>query len=387
MRILRPLPFIAALALGACGGSQSASQSFIDAAPSYSALAFDQTAIDTSDPSITTASGAALRMDLDSTCHPHLFLRSHEVVNRINRHFYKVLRLVEQVISKNAQKLTTDQVVWEKVKNGVDLKLTVSAAGEVYTWTLELAPEGSTTFTTVFNGNIDRTGAAGPHQGKGELTLDFDSYAKVITTERARGVIQVQFDITATSRLVVVDAANVAWDVIDDTMPMGALGNLDAPRSGHYVYSHVYGQGGSLKLTDQMLLFCPSNPQLKLANVSLVQRWYRTAAGAVNGRSDALFTDGQLPDHSIAKVVGVTCHTGATATTFPTESYWMMKSEDATGATMTGGSLTARDTSSTDACDPVLGAVPSMTDSSTDFVFPTDMSSDTPYPIPTPPAG
>ncbi len=382
MSSTRLLSVVAAGALAACG--RGATQDAIDAAPTYESLALDQTSTDVTPP----ADSSAQALMIDDTCHPHLFMRSHEVVTRVNRHLYKFLRFVEAVISKNPTEQADNTWTWERVRNTVDVKFTMTKAGEVYTWTLALGPVGGQ-LTTVFSGDIDRTGATGPHQGTGSLTLDLDALASVLPLEPARGVIQAQFDVQAASRKIVVDAANVRWDVQDPMMTSSALTLLDQPRNGHYVYYSEKGKGGSLKLTDEMFFVCPMPTTTpKLANVSLVERWYRNSSGVVNGRSDALMTGGQLPDHvpPIDHVVGVTCRT-STDTTFPTETFWLMKAEDATGATISGSDTEDVGGSST-ACDPALnppdGTVPDLTSSTNDFVFPdaTTMSSDDVYPFP-----
>jgi hypothetical protein len=51
----------------------------------------------------------------------------------------------------------------------------------------------------------------------------------------------------------------------------------------------------------------------------------------------------------------------------PTEGYWLMKAESATGGTLVGfSSMSLLDTSATP-CDPAYGAVPNLIDSQQDF--------------------
>ena len=84
----------------ACGGSTSTgtgSAALDAAAPSFAALALDQAAADTSPPAsaLLEAPDASLLGGLAGPgggCHPHLFMREREVVERVNRHVYKVLR-------------------------------------------------------------------------------------------------------------------------------------------------------------------------------------------------------------------------------------------------------------------------------------------------------
>ena len=63
----------------------------------------------------------------------------------------------------------------------------MTRAGEVFTWKLELKPTGApdTAFATVFSGDIDRTGATGPHQGTGAFTLDLDALHAVTSLDVA----------------------------------------------------------------------------------------------------------------------------------------------------------------------------------------------------------
>jgi hypothetical protein len=73
----------------ACGGAQPGStQDFVQNAPSY-----DQMALTESDVDPTPASAAPQdQLTQDATapsCHPHLFVRTHEIVGRMNRHFAK----------------------------------------------------------------------------------------------------------------------------------------------------------------------------------------------------------------------------------------------------------------------------------------------------------
>src|SRR5689334_5976160 len=111
MKLIRTAVLGVPLALlAACSGSAgtSANPTFSNAAPSYSALAMDQTAADASPlPVALTASpventSQALLAPLGpSDCHPHLFVRTHEVVERVNRHLYKFLRHAEQLMSRD----------------------------------------------------------------------------------------------------------------------------------------------------------------------------------------------------------------------------------------------------------------------------------------------
>jgi hypothetical protein len=370
---------LALAALAGCGGAASES-TFQAAAPSYQALSMDLTSSDTTAPSalaLTAASGDAAAATLPD-CHPHLFIRTHDVVSRVNRHLWHFLRHVEGVIHRNPDITTGDSQVWERVRGGVDTRFTITRAGDqVFTWTLEMKKVGATDFVTVFSGQIDRAGAQGPHQGVGDATLDLGKLASV-TGQDVAGLLTAHFESSTGKRLVVVDAKGVIWDT-DANAPA-----LRQPRDAHYVYDREPGKGGSLKIEEQMVFACPTNLALVPADVKLVARWYKSASGSVHGRSDALMTSGQLAAGD--KVVGLTCHQGAVDGADQAESYWLMKEEDPSGATVAGSAHSSSIDPPT-VCDPALnppsGAVPALDNSATDF----DMSGivfadSTPYPFP-----
>ncbi len=375
-RILLAVPLAA---LAACGGT-TAQQAFLDAAPSYSALAMDQVAADSSAPTTTgmalTAAGTqGAPAMMPGDCHPHLFIRSHEVVARFNDHLYGFLGLVEFVMARHPDVATDGQHVWQRtLPDGVTVRFTMTRTGDDFSWLLEASPPGGS-FLELFSGDIDRTGAAGPRQGKGTLTLDLDNLHTVFPMEPATGVVSAGFEVTAASRRIVVDFANVAWAIDPMMMPPGmdpaALAALHQPRSGHYVFFREFGKGGSLKLKDQMVFLCPANPTYKLADGVVVDRWYRFTDGTRHGRSDGVVTGGQLPDQvpPWARAVGVTCEQGSTEMMMPDEAYWLWKAEDAQGGTITGWS----GGTGPSACDPALnppsGNVPDLVDGTHDFDF------------------
>lgn len=362
-----------ALFVAACGGKVN--QELIDAAPGYDALAMDMTSADTTPPAnalgpgSTPGDGANPRV-LDDPCHPHLFWRTHEVVARVNRHLYKFLGHVERVVHTKAKKSSASSATWFGSKNGVDAQLTITkTAPQQFSWKLELRKTGDTAWTTVFSGNIDRTGATAPQQGKGELTLDLDALHAVLPAEDVAGKLHATFDLTATKRLVAIDAGGVKWDPDAD----GDLARV-APLDASYTYLREPGVGGSFVLKDSMVFACPSNPTLAPAEVELVTRWIRTSAGEIHGRSDAKASGGQLPSGDAW--MGVTCHERpADPTTAPSELFWMVKEEDAAGATIASWQIQ----SATGACDAAFGAVPSATSDATDFDF---GAVTVPYPFP-----
>lgn len=378
MKLSRGLFALPSLLLAACGAG-SADPAFLEAAPGYAALAMDQTGADpvaSGSPGALTLSGPQASLAPGDRCHPHLFIRTHEVAFRVNAHLLKFLRHVDFAMGRRPRLAVDGQHVWERtLPSGVSVRFTMTRTGDVFTWLLELAPPGGT-FTRVFWGEIDRSGAAAPHQGTGTLTLDLTALHSVVPRERATGVVSASFESGPASRWIVVDAAQVAWEVDPARLPPGidpaAVSLLEQPRSAHYVYFRERGRGGSLKVKDQMVFLCPMSPALKLSDAVVVGRWYRRSDGSLHGRSDGEVTGGQLPDllPPVAKVVGVTCHQGPTETDMPAETFWLVKAEAQDGSTLAGWSSEAAGAGPS-ACDPALGAtVPDLVSSANDFVFP-----------------
>jgi hypothetical protein len=373
----------------ACGGGRTAGSGALDAAtPSYDALSMDQVSSDATVSAAAPASASpALQTSLvltGSGCHPHLFLRQREVVERVNRHIYKALRHVAALILRNPLSSTETSKTWERVENGIDRKFTITlVAPDVYTWELDVGPVGTTPLPVAMTGQIDRTGATGPHQGKGSFHIDFAALHGGDAAERAaQGTLDVEFDVQAASRKLTVTASDVAWDLDATRFESGAVAAaLANPRSGSYVYFREPGKGGSLKIQDQMVFACPGNPSLLPADAQLVSRWFRASDGTIHGRSDALMTGGQLTapvDH----VAGVTCHLGVRDGEGQDEGFWLMKAEDASGNTIAGESSQHLGASVT-ACHPIFGAVPDLAGPTNDFTgWPASYSDGIPFPFP-----
>jgi hypothetical protein len=380
----------------ACGGSAStgAGSANLDAAtPSYAALAFDQTAADATPP------GAALVGEVSSSasmqgpgggCHPHLFMREREVVERVNRHVYKVLRKVERLIASIPVDQTSISKTWTTTETGVDASFTVKLVGpNVYSWELAAGPTGTTPLPVVMTGEIDRTGATGEHEGKGEMEIDFAKLNAAFPQERvASGTLSVRFDVSATARKISVVATGLVWDLDASHFDGGVIpSGLTQPRSGSYVYFREPQKGGSLKIRDQMVFVCGlapgiTNPDLVPADAQMVSRWFKASDGKVHGRSDGLITGGQLVA-PVGRIVGVTCHGAAAERHMPTEGYWLMKAEDASGATLVGASATSMMDASATPCDPAFGPVPTLEDATNDFKdWPASYADDTPFPFP-----
>ena len=394
---LRTLFLAAPLAVVlACGGSTSTgtgSDALNAATPSFGALSLDQIATDTAAPT------AALVADLGSTqmmgpgggvCHPHLFMREREVVERVNRHIYKVLRKVEKLIVANPQIDTDKSKTWTKTEEGVDVTFTIELKGtNEYSWTLAAGATGTASLPVVMTGVINRANATGPHQGKGKMEIDFAKLNAAFPNEKvAQGTIRVQFDVSATARKITVEADGIAWDMdprhFDNAVVPAAL---SAPRSGAYVYYREPGKGGSLKIQDQMVFACGmdrrvENLDLVPADARMVSRWFKTSDGTVHGRSDGIIQGGTLVA-PVASIVGVTCHNASAEQHMPTEGYWLMKAEDAAGATLLGfSSMSLMDTTAAP-CDAAFGDVPNLGDFKKDFKgWPDSYSDNVFFPFP-----
>lgn len=371
MKLNRILP-LTLLAAAACGGGSASTNEFRANAPTFEKLAISQNDSDTAG---TPAAAAALTEAATTPdCHPHLFVRTGEIVGRVNRHFRKHLHHVEELIENNPI-ADGETKTWENVRDGVDRKFTMTKAvnldGSVtFTFELDLAAvpaSGAPTFVKVMSGSITHVGPADADdsdagsgalvENKGVVTFDYTALASVSAHERASGQITDTFDNVHDPVKGVKRSASIT---LTNFLP--EEGDMHGPRSGSYLWEREPGVGGKLQFQDTVTLFCLPNPTGAQSDVSTVARWYKAADGQVHGRTDAKATGGQLPTGDTW--MGVTCAKGQT-TSAPAEGFWMMKLEDSTGATVTSQSAQV----GTEPCDPVFGAVPSATDNKTDYDF------------------
>jgi len=368
-------PLLATAAgLLACAGSGT-NQDFLAAAPTYERLAISQNDSDLSTSAVATTDTSSAETVMTRDCHPHLFVRTDEIIRRVNRHFFKLLHHVDELIEDNP--LTSGETkTWENVRAGLDRKLTVTrtdnADGSVtYDFELDVAAvpaSGSTaTFVKVMSGSITHIGASGAEdadagtaaavENKGTVTFDFTALASVQTNERARGQITDTFDNVRDPVKGIKRSASIS---LTDFLP--EEGDPHGPRTGSYSWLREPGVGGKFQFQDTLVLFCLPNPAGVQSDLNTVARWYKAADGGVHGRSDSKATGGQLATGQAW--MGVTCAKGQT-TAAPAEGFWMMKLEDSTGATVTVQMAQA----GVEPCDPVFGAVPSATDNKTDYDF------------------
>ncbi len=362
----------AAAGLLACGNAGT-TQDFRAAAPTLEKLAISQNDGDPTEAAASADPGSTATAIAGPECHPHLFVRTHEIIGRVNRHFFKHLHHVEELIQNNP--LTDGETkTWENVRAGLDRKFTMTRTANLdgsvtYTFELDIATavsSGTPAFVKVMSGSITHVGPASSDadagagelvENKGTATFDFTALASVSPRERARGQVT---DVFANVHDPVKGVKRSASVTLTDFLP--EEGDPHGPRSGSYLWEREPGVGGKFQFQDTAILFCLRNPASAQSDLTTVSRWYKAAGGEVHGRSDAKASGGQLPAGQTW--MGVTCAKGQT-TSAPAEGFWMMKLEDSTGATLSSQSSQV----GTEPCDPVWGAAPSAANNSTDYDF------------------
>jgi hypothetical protein len=384
MKTFKLLPLVVVLAAAACGSNTAASvNAFKSNAPTYDKFSIaqnDSNDVEPSSAQVAVVPSPALVSQGGDQCHPHLFANTDEVIGRINFHFAKLTRHVEEAIAKDPATANGNTQVFESVRDGIDRRLTVTATANgdgstTYAFKLELAVAGTTeTFTQVMNGSITHSGPADAEvadagasdagtavavETKGNVTFDFDALHSVVTTEQARGQLSDQFDnvhdpVKGVKRTATITLTNF---VPDDRQAV-----VHGPRNGQYTWEREPDVGGFFQYQDSFILQCPANPTSLVSDVQAVARWYKAADGSVHGRSDAQATGGQIPAGD--KWEGLTCAQGSRSVA-PFEGEWMMKEEDSTGASIFFANVQIGLTP----CDPIFGPVPDQNDSTNDYDF------------------
>jgi hypothetical protein len=379
MKIARVGSFLfAAAGLLACGNAGT-TQEFRAAAPTLEKLAISQNDGDPAE-AVASAGTASSALSMEShECHPHLFVRTHEIIGRVNRHFFKHLHHVEELIEDHPL-ANGETRTWENVRGGLTRRFTMTRTANLdgsvtFDFELDVAPAsaGATaTFVKVMWGSVTHFGPlptdadggtdqdAGSDQrveDKGTVTFDFTALATVERRERASGQITDAFD---NVRDPVNGVKRSATITLTNFVP--EEGDRHGPRNGTYLWDREPGIGGKFQFQDTLVLFCMRNPESAQSELTTVARWYKADGGQVRGRTDAKATGGQLPGGQTW--MGVTCAKGQT-TSAPAEGFWMMKVEDSTGATLASQSAQI----GTEPCDPVWGPVPSPSDNKTDYDF------------------
>jgi len=298
-----------------------------------------------------------------TTCHPHLFMRTREVVHLLNRHIVKVFGRVDEIIATHPKLATGKTHVWEHLTAQgevmVKVSLTKTEAGS-YTFETDMKKpsDPDSAYVAISSGTVKATDGA-PHSGTGTLHLDLTALTTLVPEEKAGGVIDVDFTVTGATKRVQVKVTNFDPDVTTDLRP---------PRSGNYVFERTRGVGGSLKFQEDVVLFCPANPDRKVAQVQTVARW-ANLNGQIVGRSDSRGTGGQIASGN--QWLGMTCFDMTRGDDTTAERYWQMKLEDGSGNVVKAdATYSAADTTNpVSSCDAAFGAVPALGSNANDFDF------------------
>ena len=369
------LPCCTIAALVACGGSSASTEAFRASAPTFDKLAVSQNDSDSVPPAQGAATDTTTQNVTAPDCHPHLFQRSGEIIHRVNKHFFKLVGHVEDMINDHPTLSSGSSKTWEKAKDGVDRKFTMTSTANLdgsvtYSFELDLKlTAGTAGFVKVMSGSITHSGpaeaevadagAAARVEDKGVVDFDYTALSSVIPSEHARGQISDSFDNIHDPAKGVKRSATLTLAAF-----LPEEGDPHGPRTGSYSWEREPGIGGKFQFQTSVVLLCPANSTGAAADVTTVARWYHSPDG-VHGRSDSKATGGQIAAGNTW--MGVTCAKGQTMTA-PPEGYWMMKLEDAGGATVAGSAVQDGSTASTP-CDPAFGPVPSLTSSASDYDF------------------
>src|SRR2546423_10342809 len=162
---MRKILCLSAAALAtACGGSAQ-QDAFVRATPAFDAIALEITSSDSNSASFENETepddDASESVDAGTAdaCHPHLFLRTHEVVSLTNRGLGRILGPIHRLLPFGPRHGTDSTKVWERVANGVDYKYTVTqTATGSFTAILQINPAGAadTSSVTVYTPNTTR---------------------------------------------------------------------------------------------------------------------------------------------------------------------------------------------------------------------------------------
>jgi hypothetical protein len=354
-KAIKTVCFAMATSAGFLGCGNGDTQAFVDAAPTYSSMALDQTTAD------SDSSSAAL--GFGQQCHPHLFARTRNIVRRVNHHLLKLLARMDAVIDNHPDAITGSSATWHKDVLGYTIQAVGTKVSDTeYSFTTSLKKKGAadSTYVVIGTSTVDKTDGTA-HTGKGTLVVDFDALAQVDSDSKATGKLTAAFDIESAGKNKTIEIT-LANFTPDDALKGPDGKAVLTPKNGHYVFTRENGIGGSLKFQDQMVLLCPDNPTLAAADVNTVARW-SVSNGKAIGRADSQASGGQLPPGT--KIVGVTCADLSVTDAVAGEKYWMMKEVDATG-TVAAGTVGSDPATS---CDAVFGAVPTADGSANDYDF------------------
>ena len=209
LRTLRVVLAVAPALVAACGGS--ATDDLARATPSFDSMSMDISDLDAQAPATSTALTIADAADLTAAdaCHPHLFLRTHEIVDATNEAIWHILRpigLAGRIAPRRHDRRTG---VWERVVDGFAFRYTVDKTGD-QSFSAELdvkrAADPDTAFVVVYSATLERDPSI--HDGSGNATLDLDALNSV-TGDGATGKLVVSFDAEPTSKKVIATMTNL----------------------------------------------------------------------------------------------------------------------------------------------------------------------------------
>jgi hypothetical protein len=313
--------------------------------------------------------------DLTSVpCHPELFARTVEYAEALNYHLHLFLERIDDLLQTKPMVMgSTSTWTYGDAAFGLQLVLDETSPG-VFGVTLGMASTGSPDFTPVVTGIVDRSN---PGDITKQLTFDLDARHRVfpyLMGDQSSGQLAVSIerwknaDGTDRKRVVTYDLAAF----------VPVFGDPHGPRTGSVDLLDEPGVGGAMLYEASTVFLCPSNPQALASDATTYARWVVQGA-TVSGRADAIATGGQvLPGD---RWVGLSCRTNSlldlsAAALVTDDAYWLVKEEDASGATLVGLDLAVEDVVTSDApCSPAFGAVTDQNDDRNDPTLPSSLPS------------
>ncbi len=347
------------------GSSSSSPQAASEAA---SELSIGQNTFAPGEVTPSTGTGLMPGQDLMSVpCHPELFARSVEYAEVLNYHVNMFLRDVEALL-QGTPRVSGDSITWTYEGHDAEVQLQLTETSpDVYGVTLAVAPPGRHAFVTVVTGSIDRSM---PLDVTKQLGFDLDALHQVFPAagnDHSRGQLAVSIERMKNSQGS--ELKRFVTYTLAGFVPV--YGDPHGPRTGTVLLLDEPGVGGSMRYDASSVFFCPANPQDLAADATTYVRWV-VQGQTVSGRADAIATGGQLASGD--RWVGLSCRTYSSdlESGFMTDDgYWLMKEENASGATVAGSQTAVQDTIASDApCNPAFGAVTDLNDDTNDPVIP-----------------
>ena len=370
------LAVVFALPIAACSGSSgSGAGGSLDetTAAAASDLSISQNMFAPGELTPSVGSGTAPGSDLTSiVCHPELFARTVEYSEALNYHLNLFLRDVDALLKTTAAaEGSTLTWVYEGRDADVQLVLDATSAG-FFDVKLGIAAAGSTQFTTVVTGVVDWSNV---NDVTKQLTFDLDALHTVFPAasgDHSAGQLAVGIE-----RLKNGDGSDkkrVVTYTLTNFVPV--YGDPHGPRTGAIDFLDEPGVGGAMLYDASTVFLCPPNPESVASDATTYARWF-VQGGTVAGRADAVASGGQMLSGD--RWVGLSCRSNSlsalAATTFIIDnSYWLIKEEDGSGATLVGLQLAVDDTVTTDSpCNPAFGAVTNLNDDRNDPTIPSGL--------------